>query len=124
MSLTDARTHPMADRLPAGLLRNIIAHLNPRRVIVFGSQATGTTHRDSDWDLLISVDDDTPAERVNWRVMGEVRRGISGAVDIIPCRESTFRERVDVVGSLPWIAATEGVIVYDREQANRSEQLG
>jgi uncharacterized protein len=114
MSLTDARTHPMADRLPAGLLRNIIAHLDPRRVIVFGSQATGAIHRDSDWDLLIIVDDDTPAERVNWRAMYEVRRGINAAIDLIPCRESTFRERVDVIGTLPWIVASEGVVVYER----------
>jgi predicted nucleotidyltransferase len=114
MSLTDARTSPLADRLPAGLLPSIIARLNPRRVIVFGSQATGTVHRDSDWDLLIVVDDDVPAENIDWRAIYEVRRGIAAAIDLIPCRESTFRERQSVVGSLPWMVATEGVVVYER----------
>lgn len=117
MSLTDARTRDLVDRLPAGLLRNIIAHLDPRRVFLFGSQATGTTHRDSDWDLLIVVDDDTPAERINWRAIYEVRRGIRAAIDLIPCRESTFRDRVDIVGSLPWTVATEGIVVYERPDA-------
>jgi len=104
----------MAERLPPGLLSKLIAQLNPRHVIVFGSQATGKTHRDSDWDLLVVVDDETPAERINWRAMHEVRRGIRGAMDLIPCRESTFHDRVDIVGSLPWTAATEGITVYER----------
>ena len=116
MSLTAANKESVAQRLPAGLLRNIVEHLNPRRIILFGSQARGTTRPDSDWDLLVVVDDNTRPEQLNWRVMGEVRRGISGAVDLIPFRESTFRERVGIVGSLPWIAASEGLTVYDRSK--------
>jgi predicted nucleotidyltransferase len=96
------------------LLASIVTRLNPRRVIVFGSQATGIVRRDSDWDLLIIVDDDVPAESIDWRAMYEVRRGIAAAIDLIPCRESTFRERRSVVGSLPWMVATEGVVVYER----------
>jgi predicted nucleotidyltransferase len=114
MSLTDAPANSLAARLPAGLLDRIIAQLNPQRVIVFGSQAIGNIHPDSDWDLLVVVDDDTPAERINWRGIHEARRGVRGAIDLIPCRESTFLDRKDIVGSLPWIAANEGVMVYER----------
>jgi predicted nucleotidyltransferase len=118
MSLTDEQRHSLADRLPAGLLERIVAQLNPQRVIVFGSQATGDIHKDSDWDLLVVVDDDIPAERINWRGIYEARRGIHAAIDLIPCRESTFRDRSDIVGSLPWIAANEGVVVYERAHAS------
>lgn len=114
MSLANPAKSSAADRLPPGLLRNITARLNPQRVILFGSQATGTVHRDSDWDLLIVVDDDTSAERINWRAMHEIRRGIGAAIDLIPCRESAFRDRIDVIGSLPWLAAKQGVVVYER----------
>jgi predicted nucleotidyltransferase len=114
MSLTEARHHPLADRLPAGLLERIVAHLNPQRVIVFGSQATGKTHKDSDWDLLVVVDDDTPTERINWRGIHEARVGVRGAIDLIPCRGSTFRDRASIVGSLPWTAATKGIVIYER----------
>jgi len=65
----------------------------------------------------VVVDDDVPAERIGWRALHEARRGFRGAVDLIPCRESVFRERVDIVGSLPWIADTEGVLVYERGEA-------
>ena len=114
MTIIDSRTTPVAAGLPPGLLRNIVAHLDPRRVFLFGSHATGAAHRDSDWDLLIVVDDDVQAERINWRAMHELRRGIDAAIDLIPCRESSFRERIDVVGSLPWTVAGEGEVVYER----------
>jgi predicted nucleotidyltransferase len=112
--MTDSGTSLVLNQLPTGLLRNIIARLDPRRIVLFGSHATGTAHPDSDWDLLIVVDDDVPAERISWRAMHELRRGIDAAVDLIPCRESSFRDRVDVVGSLPWTVAGEGVVVYER----------
>ena len=112
MSLTDAPANSLATRLPAGLLDRIVAQLNPQRVIVFGSQATGDTHDDSDWDLFVIVDDETPSERINWRGIYEARMGIHAAIDLIPCREKIFLERKDIIGSLPWIASTEGVVVY------------
>ena len=108
---------PERFRVPEDLLRRVVARLDPRRVIVFGSHARGDATPESDWDLLIVMDDDAPAERLDWRGLHEARRGFRGAVDLIPCRDSDFRERVDVVGSLPWIAATEGVVVYERADA-------
>jgi len=105
---------PEGARVPENLLRRVVARLDPRRVILFGSHARGDAAAESDWDLLIVLDDDAPAERLDWRALHEARRGFRGAVDLIPCRDSDFRERVDVVGSLSWIAATEGVVVYER----------
>jgi predicted nucleotidyltransferase len=113
---TPERKHGMP-RVPEELLRPIIARLKPTRVILFGSHARGQAGPDSDWDLLVVVDDDLPAERVNWRVLHEACGEFQGAVDLIPCRESVFRDRIDIVGSLPWIAATEGVVVYERGDA-------
>ncbi len=104
-------------RVPEDLVRRVVARLDPRRIVLFGSYARGYATPESYWDLLIVLDDDAPAERLDWRALHEARRGFRGAVDLIPCRESDFRERVDVVGSLAWIAATEGVVVYERADA-------
>ena len=117
MSLTEAPADILR-QLPEGLLDRVIAHLNPQKIILFGSRATGNTHEDSDWDLLVVVDDDIAKERLHWRAVHEARRGIRGAIDLIPCRESAFRDSLDVIGSLPWIAATDGVVVYDRAKYN------
>ncbi|MEA2878160.1 MAG: uncharacterized protein QOF14_3356 [Hyphomicrobiales bacterium] len=115
MSVMDERAKTM--QLPRGLLDNIVAHLNPQKVILFGSRVTGNIHADSDWDLFVVVDDGTTQEQVNWRVMGKVREGIRSAVDIIPYPQSVFRERSKIKGSLPWIAANEGQVLYERPGA-------
>lgn len=103
--------------VPKPLIESIVAYFDPLRVILFGSTARGEAGPDSDIDLLIVVDDDMPAERLHWRALREARRGFAGAVDLVPCRESVFRERADIVGSLPWIASTQGVVVYERAPA-------
>jgi predicted nucleotidyltransferase len=46
--------------VPPELLDPIVAHFKPQRVILFGSHARGEAGRDSDIDLLVIVDDDTP----------------------------------------------------------------
>jgi predicted nucleotidyltransferase len=112
------RSKQLTAALPEGLLQRVVDHLNPIKVIVFGSHARGDAGPDSDWDLLIVVDDEVPKSQIDWHAVHETRRGIRGAIDLIPCRVSSFQERADIIGSLPWIASTEGVVVYDRPQAD------
>jgi uncharacterized protein len=117
MSLTEAAID-VVRQLPEGLLDRLISHLNPQKVILFGSRARGKVHADSDWDFLVVMDNDAPAERLGWKALHEARKGIRAAIDIIPCRQSRFDDRIDIVGSLPWIATTHGVVVYERSQKN------
>ena len=110
------RSKQLTAALPEGLLQRVVAHIDPIRIFVFGSRARGLTHPDSDWDLLLVVDDDIAPERIDWRGLHEARRGIDGAIDLIPCRESKYLRREKIIGSLPWIAASEGVLVYERQK--------
>ena len=111
MSANAARKPEISD----DLLRPVVAYFNPRRVILFGSAARGDAGPDSDLDLLVIVDDDTPPEKLTARAGWESRRGYSGPADVIPCRESTYHEEIDIVGTLPRAAAREGIVVYERE---------
>src|SRR2546430_14706625 len=54
-------------RLPRDLLDPIVAYFKPQRVILFGSRARSEATRDSDIDLLVVVEDDTPAEKLKWQ---------------------------------------------------------
>jgi predicted nucleotidyltransferase len=63
-----------AKLVPAELLDPVVAYFNPRRVIVFGSVARGDAGADSDIDLLVIVDDDTPADKVTLKAGFESRR--------------------------------------------------
>ena len=103
-----------AQLIPAELLDPVVAYFRPRRIILFGSFARGDAGPDSDIDLLVIVDDDTPPEKVTVRAGREARRPYRQPADVIPVRESIYRRFSRIVGTLPYAASTEGVVVYER----------
>lgn len=113
----------MASRkVPADLLRSLIAHFHPRRIILFGSRAHGGARSDSDYDLLIIVDDDIAADKLHWRSLHEARRQYRKAVDIVAYRQSTYNNQVGVVGTLPHVAEADGVVVFDRAHSAQAAE--
>jgi hypothetical protein len=100
--------------VPPELLDPVVAYFRPRRVILFGSRARGDHRPDSDIDLLVVVDDDAPDDKVTVRAGFESRRGCPEIADVFPVRESTFRRKAQIAGTLPRAAALEGVVVYER----------
>jgi len=104
-------------------LQTVVEYFKPRRIILFGSRARADTRETSDHDLLVVVDDDIPAEKLHWRSLYEARRRYRKAVDIVAYRQSTYNDQAGVIGTLPHMAATEGVVVYDRaHRAHAAEQ--
>jgi len=105
----------MTPLVPRKLLDAVVAYFQPRRVILFGSTARGEASRESDVDLLVVVDDDTPPEKLTFRAGCEARRAyLDGAADVVPCREATFKIKSHIAGTLPYEAARDGVTVYER----------
>ncbi len=100
--------------VPAPLLQTIVEVYAPRRVVLFGSQARGDAGPDSDFDLMVVLDDDVPPEALSWRRRNAARRGYTGSVDIIPCREGALAERARAAGSFADTVLREGVVVYER----------
>ena len=104
----------VAALVPPELLDGVVAHFAPQRVILFGSAARGEAGPDSDIDLLVVVDDDTPPEILGARSVYEARRAYHGAADILPCRASALAARARAKGSFADIVLREGVTVYER----------
>jgi uncharacterized protein len=100
--------------VPPEVLDPVVAYFRPRQVILFGSFARGDAGPDSDIDLPVVVDDDTPPEKVTLRAGRESRRSYRQPADVIPVREDTWRRFSRVVGTLPYAARTEGIVVYER----------
>jgi predicted nucleotidyltransferase len=100
--------------VPRELLDPVVAYFRPRRVILFGSRARGDSGPDSDIDLLVVVDDDTPAEKVTLRAGFEARRSYHELADVIPVREATFQRKCRIAGTLARAATLEGIVVYER----------
>ena len=110
------RTHGArpSNTVPSELLDGVVAHFRPQRVILFGSAARGEAGRESDIDLLVVVDDDTPPEAFSAKSIYQARSHYHGAVDILPCRASVLASRASAKGSFANIVLREGVTVYER----------
>jgi predicted nucleotidyltransferase len=104
-----------SDSVPAELLESVVAYFQPRRVILFGSQAQGDAGADSDIDLLVELDDDAPIERLSAKAVQAARSGYHGAVDIIPCRAAVLASRARAIGSFAHTILRDGVTVYERQ---------
>src|SRR6185312_2724282 len=109
-----AATMTASPLVPPELLSPVVGYFNPRRVILFGSHARGQAGPDSDIDLLVIVDDDTPPEKVRLRAGFEARRSYHEPADIVPVREETFRRKSLIPGTLSRAASLEGIVVYER----------
>lgn len=69
---------------------------------LFGSAARGEAGPDNNWDLLVVVGVDAPAEVLCGNRFYRALRRIPWAVDVIPWRLSNFEGRVaNAVASLP-----------------------
>ena len=88
-----------------------------RKVVLFGSRATGTARADSDIDVLV-VCEGTPRKydtikdlraRLPWP------RGYS--VDILVMGEQEFQETRNVIGGIAYPANKYGKVVYERPAA-------
>jgi predicted nucleotidyltransferase len=104
-------TAPIRPELAEGLQR-LIAAYQPRRVYLFGSVARGTAGPDSDYDLLLVVDDHAPPERLESRLAYQVLWGTGLAADVLVWPESRFDRRSRVVCSLPATVLREGTLLY------------
>ncbi len=100
--------------VPPELLDPMVAYFSPRLVILFGSAARGDAGEDSDYDLLVVMEDDAPAEKLTLTAGFEAARSYRRAAAVIPVRAATFAARAQIPGTLSEAAAREGVVVYER----------
>lgn len=80
-----------------------------REVWLFGSRARGDHGRDSDWDILIVVDDGTPDSAMNPARLWRVGRDAGLVADVVADRISDMRASEDVPTTIPYRVKREGV---------------
>jgi predicted nucleotidyltransferase len=96
------------------IVSRIAARFSPDRIILFGSQARGDAHEDSDIDLLVLFDDvDDPHA-----LAAEVYAALIGCSvlpkDIVVSTTARFERYRDVANTVYWPASREGKILYER----------
>lgn len=101
------------DWLPE-VVEDIVANVDPVKIILFGSAVRDEMGPNSDLDLLVILDELKPGDRP--RLMGEIRFAIRApmAIDVFVTDLDECERRKDVVGSLHYWPLREGEVVYER----------
>ena len=98
----------------AEIVRRLADAYHPLAIYLFGAKARGDAGPDSDYDLLVAVGDDAPAERRRSRLAYETlwRCGATGAVDALVCTQSYFDARRHLKASLPGTVLRAGKLLH------------
>jgi hypothetical protein len=108
----DTRVPSCEDPVVGEITRRLIEVYHPERVYLFGSAARGDAGANSDYDLLLVVPDETPAE---FRRSGPGYRAIwrlGVAADVLVYRRSVFDRQLALRASLPSSVVREGRLLY------------
>ena len=101
------------DRLPLQeIVRRIHAVSRPRRIILFGSAATGRLTPDSDIDLLVLEDAPQDPRRESVRLRKSLG-DIGYPFDILVMSTDRFEETKDLVGGIAFPANRYGKVLYE-----------
>ena len=107
----DLSTRP-SDPALAEITKRLVSVYSPDRIYLFGSVARGDAGPDSDYDLLVVVDDDAPAHLLRGRAGHAEIAGLGVAVDVFVRTRSYFDARAHLKASLPGTVLREGVLLY------------
>lgn len=92
--------------------RRIVASVQPRRVLLFGSAARGRMNKDSDLDMLV-VMRGSPHRRQTAQKIYRNLHGAGVSVDIVVATEQDIKEYGHRTGTVLKSALQEGRVLYE-----------
>lgn len=90
----------------------LVKAYNPERIYLFGSHARGDAHIDSDYDLMLIVSDNAPAELADSHLAYQVLWGQEVSGDILVWKKSDFEKRLHLKASFPSTIMREGHLLH------------
>jgi predicted nucleotidyltransferase len=101
-----------ADELLAEMVARLVRVYHPERIYLFGSMARGEAGPDSDYDILLIMPDDSPAQLLRPTRAYEALWGLEIGVDVHVWTRSKFESRLHLKASLPSTVIREGRQLY------------
>lgn len=95
------------------LVDQIVARFRPRKIILFGSYASGHPTADSDVDLLAVVPH-PPGWRETYRIKTELQSQLPLRLQLVFMGEEEFEETQNVIGGLAYPASHAGQVLYEQ----------
>ncbi len=97
----------------ASLVARIKEELDPEQIWLFGSRARGDERPDSDYDLFVIVPDDAPKEATSAAKTSRIAGEAPISADVLAFHRHVFAQERDLIGTLFYTVAREGVLIYD-----------
>ena len=94
------------------IVQRIVRVAQPRRIILFGSAATGRMTTDSDIDLLVIEDRPGHPRRESVRLRDSLR-GMGVPFDVVVMSTDRFEETKDLIGGIAFPAGKYGKVIYE-----------
>ncbi len=105
---------PVAETLPAAI-ENLVRAVNPEKIILFGSYASGNPTPDSDVDLLVIVRTDEPYRERYLRVAMALKPRLF-PLDLIVKTPEEVEEALRTFSPFLREVLTKGVCLYERDE--------
>jgi HEPN domain-containing protein/predicted nucleotidyltransferase len=94
------------------ITRIVLAHCAPRRIVLYGSRARGDATADSDYDVMVEVDE-LPEGDLE---LDLIKALFDEDVDVFVTTAAEYAEHRDDVGLLPYQIEREGKLLYGRDR--------
>jgi predicted nucleotidyltransferase len=102
-----------SDSCLAEIVRRLVETFHPIRIYLFGSKARGEGGQDSDYDLMVLVNDEENAPQIRrGKKAYEALRGTGVAADVLVWSLRSFDSRLHLATSLPATIKREGIVIY------------
>lgn len=104
------------------IVRRIVDAVDPARIILFGSYAYGTPHKDSDIDILVIMESDTPRHKRP----AAINRALAGLLipkDILVYTPAEINDWKDVPEAFVTQIMKKGVVLYDKDKKRSDQSL-
>jgi uncharacterized protein len=96
------------------IVERLVRGLDPRAVYLFGSRAEGRARPDSDFDLVVVLDDDVADDHASYEGAYAPLCGSQVGCDVVPCRASEFGEVLHDPTNPWYLAWTSARKLYER----------
>ena len=106
------QTPSAEDPVLGEIVRRLVEAYHPERIYLFGSAARGEAGQDSDYDIMVVVQDQSEPERRDCDLAYRVLRGLRVAKDVLVWTRSEFEKRLHLKASLPSTIVREGKLLY------------
>jgi len=94
------------------IVNEVVNNFKPKKVILFGSYASGIPTEESDLDLLIIKDSDLPLH-LQSRKVRKILSDFKVPMDVIVKPSKEFEKYKDIIGTIMYPANKFGKVVYE-----------